>query len=567
MAADEASIFKIVEKIDEEIYTVFLNLAAEKLHTQRGILAPLFHPLDFFRPEKPFWERAVNSLIEEDEKTRFAGWQAKGVALKELNEVLVRYNTFPVGIEFDDFTDFLYREDKTKIVDYLLCQHRPAVGYALQEDLLNSMGDKEKRLENLLKPFCEEFKLDLETLRQYEELSHLAGAELPPLKVKADDKKEEFQISAPKQITINETSDEQKQKFLACKEILFAQFNDLNKQKDDLEDQIRSFCKKNSLDLEDTISHIKQIIGLESQGKGHEVRGLAPIIAPVKALLMLEEQINKISLIKETLKELKYIDSYQEIIDRFKQEFGVDPNFAKKIVAICGYGLNNSYIAPLNEQQYRLFLERKIDTQLIKMKNDIYYKTAEKGIIAINPDHTDSITQWLISALEYLVRVIELAPYEVTILNSERIDYTISVNIDPKTTQILKKQTRIPESLYSYYLKLKALIAQAYIGKKQNFFGEITQLLLTLTDDSLHHHYHKIFLALLQGTIKLMAFKQQQLKEQKSEDSIPPFQGYEGGFSPTFISEDERRRAARANPAASASSTSASVSFTSPSGN
>lgn len=547
MAAYEASIFKTLEEADSEIYEIFLDIAVEKLHLkQGGIQAPIFHPLDFFKPNKPFWERVINSVTEEDELTRLSGWALFTIPLKELNVILTKKNVFPEGIESSDFEAFIRLCEKKAILHYLLGD---------VDRCLITTSAVQAQLQ-FVQFFCAQYELDMEVLKNYEELSHVFGAEF-------DDSKASQYTSSyvvkSSSIQISNAMLEQKEGFLICRKVLLLDILQLEEQRRKLDKKIKTLCEDKRLDkdaimdlakkgysssdgLKDVIElakedysdsgGLKDVIGLAEEDYSSS-DGLKNVTHLAKKALALDEKIEKrkseIDQVKRSLKALRYTKAYEEICTYLKDNFSISSKFfAGKVIAICGHGLKHPYTLPLTEKEHRTFLEKRLNTKLIEIKNEIYYRTAERGLFAIQNNPNSPLLERPRHFLDYITQMIELGSYETNIFNSEKIDYSISVEKVEKVAnkvenevgnkvasemesevenkvntkvEILRKQKSIPDFLYDYYSQLQKI--KNSLNFESMFYSAIIDLkLLPPQENEIHYKWHLKFLNQLKSMVQ-----------------------------------------------------------------
>ena len=491
MAAYEASIFKTLEEADSEIYEVFLDIAVKKLHLkQGGIRAPLFHPLDFFESEKPFWERVIRSVTEDDEKARFAGWAVSTVPLKELNAALSKRNSFPEGVDASDFESFISLRARKALLNYLLGD----AGRCLV--ITSAVQAQLKSVEE----FCKRYKLDIEVLKNYEELAHVFGADSKNIKYV-----ESFVVTSSS-IQISEEMCQQKEAFLACQQVLLLDVLQLEKERKALEEKIEALCVENHLDK-------KAIMALAEKNEYAGSGGLQNVIHLAGEALALDAKIeaykNEISTVKRSLKLLCHSKDYEKIITHLKENFTISSTFfAGKVIAICGHGLKHPYRLPLTEKEHRTILEKRLNTKLIEIKNEIYYRTAERGLFVIQNNLNSNPVERLRRLLDYITQVIELGSYETNIFNSEKIDYSISVEKVEKVAndvetkvEILRKQKSIPDFLYGYYSQLQKI--KNSFNFESTFYSTIIDLkLLPPQENEIHYKWHLKFLNQLKAMVR-----------------------------------------------------------------
>ena len=490
MAAYEASIFKTLEEADSEIYEIFLNIAVEKLHAkQGGIRAPLFHPQDFFEREKPFWERLIHSVTEDDERIRFSGWAPFTVPLKELNADLAKKNIFPEGVDLSDFNAFITLRERKAILNYLLGDaNRCRITTSAVQAQLKSV-----------EKFCEKYELDIDILKNYEQLAHIFGAE------SSQKNKDSFAVITSSSIEISEEMHHQKKGFVTCQQVLFLDVLKLEEAREALDKKIDEFCVENGLDK-------KAIMDL-AEKKKHDGSGrLGEVITLAGEALALDAKIEayktEIETVKRSLILLRHSEDYEKIVTHLKNNFGISSTFfAEKVIAICGHGLKHPYRLPLTEREYIAFLEKKLNTKLIEIKNALYYRTAERKIFAIQNQPAPNPLEQLRNHLSYIMQVIELGSYETSIFNSEKIDYSISVEKGIKVVETLRKQKPIPDFLYHYYVQLQEIISkldfeQEPLGVNSAPYLAIIRLKLMPQENDVHYQWHYKFLNQLQNMVQ-----------------------------------------------------------------
>lgn len=520
MAAHETTIFKQAGESSPETRIVFLKTVVEEILEKNDLHCSIFHPRDFYEREKPFFAKTFSYFAEENQQERFLGWLSGGNILNRFNTNLCASSALPKGITKPQFEEFMGLRNREKIIDYLLGKAE-LISYAVQEDLLTDLESKKLVVDAYITSFCAKSNLDSDIFKDYENLSHSSAAEL-----KSDSSSSSYlgdvDISRPKFQQPNPLTEKKKEELVKCRAVLQKRGEELIEEKSRLHHVIREFCKENQIDRKILETYAQQLdtdkekvsIQESSADAAEEISfptSIHEATVYVKRLLELNSAITPL----KAMNTWQFIAKYESLVQELSKEFNIGYRTAREAIAICGHGLTNPYFNPISRKQFENLVHQE-ENAFENIKQEIYYRVAEKQINALQQGPSVLLLAKVILRLEIIKTIIELASYDSHLFNGEKIDY--SFNFKPK-------EKYIPPLLYHYYRAIDNFIKTANPGENsvilKNFEAQIIPFVAQFAKESgsVHFQWHRKFLTELY-TLAVTHISAPQISSTQSQSSF-----------------------------------------------
>jgi hypothetical protein len=521
------SIFKTTEK-EEKMHTTFLEAVTQELHKQ-GLSSTILHPFNVIEPQTSFF-------ASPNEQVRFYSWLATNHIEDSFNTALRQKALLPQGIALSDFEDFLGLPNVYDIINYILDGSNSSIAaYAVKEDLLTTKESKKDWASGYIHSFCECFNLDLDTFVDYQRLSRLPSEEAK-VSLTGNLGEASYNKLDPQKPAI--LRGEQLKKFQACQTVL-RELRDTTEERIRLDREIAEFCKEYNISVDIINQRAKELP--QEEDPSTELGLLNRTARLLKISLEIAAKIKDYDYetAVKTMKAFQFIRKYEFMLNDLRGIFKIGDKQAREIITICGHGLTEPYFIGMSHDQYEKFVTKEANA-FSKIKDEVYYRVAEKGIAALKLKPFEPPLIRIKSYLQYIVTIIELASYDCGFFSGEKIDYSFRGQDQEKY---------IPPLVYSYYMKLKELIQKADLAKNLNDYlkdlnQEIIHFQILLTNEPIYGQWHNQFLTDLYKAANppeaVAASSQSSTMRNPSTQSQSSSSSSSSSVS--FQSEDHRRR-------------------------
>ncbi len=491
MAAYEASIFQTMEQAQEQIHNAFLEAVAQELHKPGGILSSIFHPLHLVEPGASFFVKLLD-----DENDRFSGWLAS------------------------------YSKKVFSHFNRILSEKRGL--------------SKKKTLSDNITPS------DDITPSDFEEFMHLSNRD-NIIDYIVKDATRRFIATYAVEEALASTIQTKKAVATRCIESFCNLFQlDAETFKNYI-NLSRLFAKKLSSNLSSSSQEV-QITDdlLENFEKCKKI--IQPImendsdkIAEMQNYVEVIEAVN-------AMRTLQSIQKYESMVAELTKKFGLDLSQARRIIAICGYGLTKPYIPMITLEEYQQF-SAKEENLFSQIRHEVYYRVADKEIAEFQCEPHIPLLMQIKMHMDCIITVIELASYDSNFFNGEKINYTFKVQSKTQT-----QEKYIPPLLYQYRAELQNFISAIDLEKDpapdlKKLNDIIVHFKIRLSDDSIHSKWHYQFLTQLDNMVNSF-LKEDKESERRLSSKGEPSASSQSPYSISSFHVERQR-----NDAASASST------------
>ncbi len=482
MAATEIALSETLKSAKGEIDNTILEILAQQLCKDSGILSPVLHPAGFFEADKPLWER-INSPSRDN---IFSAWLYQNITLDNLNAALFEKcrGRLPKDITYSDYVDFMEQQNKDDIFRFLFEEdpfRRSTIESIFQKSLLDSSTreERKKKANTRIESFDETFQVNTQTFEKNKE--DIANLDLSITN-----------FCNTHDLPIN---------YLMCFPRWLEDKEGFNK----ITAEHMTALEKKLADLEQQLTAITPVLNPTGKLIDETLWDVKTVLEWVKQRIALSEEIQLYSEAINTINELGLISAYEQEITALASELKITDVKATKIIALIVQGKTKPYLPILTPQEYQECL-----INIEKSKRDLYYRTARKEVDGLLVDPSIPILSQLSFRMRKIVSIIELASYDVG-LGGEIIRYKVDD---------LEKEKKIPKTLFLYRKALLDLIAKSedlavdVETYRQHFNKEMARLVDSLMkkkqmnqdrvalDNSIHYRMHLEFLTSLRAIIE-----------------------------------------------------------------